>query len=323
MDDLVRHLKLRFLTQLPSFRVFPFVLFHDTLNTFNPSIAIHDGEIYFSVRHSNMLASGNMRHYRTFNKAIAFNASHPIEATSFGKLRIPAWGEPLDCVLFGSRVPVLEDIRIFHSRGRWFGLGVQLTGNVLTSSGNLMHLIAFDEKFRLDSAIPLPSPNGAASEKNWVPLVSASDIRVVYRPAPLDLFVVDVERRRMTPLVTGKAPQIDRSVTSDHIWYGVSAVPWSGSSQFVPYDEHTSLGVIHRKFVFADELIYEHAFLKITNSYEIEISKPFHFLSFGIEFCAGIAARDKDIVMSFGSHNDTRAYIATLAREDIEHLFSP
>jgi hypothetical protein len=323
MEGLVHHLKPRFLTQLRSFRVFPFALFHDKLNTFNPSIAIHDGEIYFSMRHSNMLAAGNMRHYQTFNKTIMLNASYPIDETSFGKLRIPSWGESLDCVQFDMRVMGLEDIRIFRAHGRWFGLGVQLTGNILTGSGNVMHLIAFDEKFGLDADIPLPSPSGAHSEKNWVPFFSADDIQIVYRPTPFDLFLIQVEPCRITPIVTGKAPRVDRSVSSDDIWYGASAIPWSGSSQFVPYDDHTSIGVIHRKFVYADELVYEHAFLKITKSYEIEISKTFHFLSFGIEFCAGLVARDTDIVTSFGSHNDTRAYIATLAREDVEHLFAP
>src|SRR5262245_15435913 len=167
--------KLRFLTQLPSFRVFPIVLFHPQLNSFNPSIAAHEGEIYFSLRHSNMLASGNMRHYRSFNKVIVHNASAPVEETSFGTLRIPAWGDSLECKLLDGGVRVFEDIRIFRARGRWFGLGVQLTGSVLTHNGNVMHLIAFDERFRPEAAIPLPSPNSATSEKNWVPLCRDDD----------------------------------------------------------------------------------------------------------------------------------------------------
>src|SRR5262245_56586072 len=104
MVDRIRHLKPRFLTQFSSFRVFPFALFHDQLNSFNPSIAIHDGEIYFSLRHSNMLASGNTRHYQGFNKDIMRNASKPVNETSFGKLRIPGWGESPECTLFDERV---------------------------------------------------------------------------------------------------------------------------------------------------------------------------------------------------------------------------
>ena len=75
--------------------------------------------------------------------------------------------------------------------------------------------------------------------------------------------------------------------------------------------------------MFSDELVYEHAFMKVGKSFDIQISKPFHFLSFGIEFCAGLAARESDVVMSFGSHNDTRAYVGILAREDVERLFAP
>jgi hypothetical protein len=187
MDSPVTQLKLRFLTQFPSFRVFPLVLVHPQLNSFNPSIALHDGEIYFSLRHSNMLASGNMRHYRGFNKDIVRNASKPEEETTFGKLRIPGWRDALDCVLFEGRGSVWEDIRIFRCRGRWFGLGVQLTGSVLTQNGNVMHLIAFGDKFKAEAAMPLPSPKGAASEKNWVPLCNTDDFHVVYRPSPLDV----------------------------------------------------------------------------------------------------------------------------------------
>jgi hypothetical protein len=322
MTDSVRQLKLRFLTHFPSFRIFPLVLFHPQLNSFNPSIAIHEGEIYFSVRHSNMLASGNMRHYRTFNKVIVHNASAPAEETSFGTLRIPASGEFLECRFLDGRMPVFEDIRIFRSRGRWFGLGAQLTGSVLTNNGNVMHLILFDDRFRPEAAIPLPSPIGAASEKNWVPLCRNTEYLIVYRPSPLDLFHLDFESGRMSPLVLGRKPAMDGSTCSEAVWPGVSKIAWSGSSQFVPYGDH-HLGVVHRKFLFSDELLYEHAFQRIGKDFELQISKPFHFLSFGIEFCAGLAIRDDKVIMSFGSHNDTRAYVCTLSRGDMEQLFSP
>jgi hypothetical protein len=126
----------------------------------------------------------------------------------------------------------------------------------------------------------------------------------------------------MIPIVLGKRADIDQSTCSEEVWPGVSQMAWSGSSQFVPYDKHRHLGVVHRKFLFADELIYEHAFAMIGKEFEIEISRPFHFLTFGIEFCAGLVAREDDVVMSFGSHNDTRAYVGTLARTEVERLFT-
>jgi hypothetical protein len=47
------------------------------------------------------------------------------------------------------------------------------------------------------------------------------------------------------------------------------------------------------------------------------------FLTFGEEFCAGLVVREKDIVLSFGSHSDSRCYIATLGRDDVAALFAP
>ena len=106
-------------------------------------------------------------------------------------------------------------------------------------------------------------------------------------------------------------------------WPGAAQHFWCGSSQIVPYEKGRFLGVIHRKFIFADQIVLEHAFIMIGENFETEISRPFHFLTYGIEFCGGLIARDDDIVLSFGSHNDSRAYVATLSRDSVAAMFAP
>ena len=52
------YLKLHCLCDDRSFRAYPIALIHRELTSFNPSIALHDGEIHFTVRHSNVLFTG-------------------------------------------------------------------------------------------------------------------------------------------------------------------------------------------------------------------------------------------------------------------------
>jgi hypothetical protein len=273
-------LKLRFLTAFRSFRVFPFVLVHPQLNSFNPSIAMRDGEIFFCVRHSNVLVIAN-RGYFGFTSAIAGNAREVVNETSFGTLRIPEWGGALDCTLFESSLSGFEDIRIFEHGGRWYGIGckpeVQLANGVPSFAGSAMHLIAFRHDFRFAGAVELPSPTGSRWEKNWVPFQKKEGLYLVYRPSPLIAFALDFERLRITPAYQGKEPTADWSGASETIWSGVSKIAWSGSSQIVAYGDDIYLGVVHRKFEYANEIVFEHAFVRINAAFGVEISQGFHF----------------------------------------------
>ncbi len=319
-------LKLRFLTACRSFRVFPFVVVHPRLNSFNPSIAMRDGEIFFCLRHSNVLVMPN-RNWFGFTSAIIGNAQEVVNETSFGTLRIPDWGSALDCTVFDSSLSGFEDIRIFEHGGRWYGVGckpeIQIVNGTPSFAGSAMHLIAFRNDFTRSGGVELPSPAGSRWEKNWVPLQQKDGLYLVYRPSPLTAFAVDFERRRITLAHEGRGATADWSASSQTAWAGVSTIAWSGSSQIVPYENDVHLGVIHRKFEFSNEIIFEHAFVRINAAFEVEISQSFHFLTFGEEFCAGLVAREDDVVMSFGSHNDSRCYIATLGREDVARLFGP
>jgi hypothetical protein len=322
MSGHLKPLNLRFLTEFTSFRITPLCLFHAELNSFNPSIAAHNGEIYFSLRHSNMLAAGSMRHYRTFNKTLTWNAAHPRDETSFGTLQVGGPGERVRFTLFDSRVADFEDLRIFRHLGRWFALGSRMTGDIVRGThNNSMHLLIFSDRFQLERSVALPSPTGSRTEKNWVPLSKGSALFVVYHPAPLDVFALDPDNGQMVPVIRGKQPSSDWSHDSQGQWAGLGSIPWSGSSQFVACDAETYIGAVHRKFVFADELIYEHAFMKIGPNFDFVLSKPFHFLTYGIEMCIGLALRGDDLLMSVGSYNDTRAHLCAVSKSDVDSLF--
>jgi hypothetical protein len=319
-------LKLQFLTAFRSFRVFPMLVVHPQLNSFNPSIAMVGGEIFFCLRHSNVLVIAN-RNYFGFTSAIAGNAREVVNETSFGTLRIPEWGEALDCTIFDETLRGFEDIRIFEHSGRWYGIGckpeVDASGGTPNFTGSSMHLIAFQPNFRLGGSLELPSPFRARWEKNWVPFQKNEGLHLVYRPSPLIVFSLDFEHRQIVPAHQGRAPVADWSVASEKIWGGVSKITWSGSSQIVPFENDTYLGVVHRKFEYAGEIVFEHAFVRINGAFETEISQAFHFLTFGEEFCAGLVVRAGDVVLSFGSHSDSRSYIATLGKDDVAALFGP
>jgi hypothetical protein len=321
-------LKLRFLTTFRSFRLFPLVLVHPQLNTFNPSVAMRDGKIFFCVRHSNVPTVGNRRYFGLMS-AIAGSVGEFVNQTSFGILRIPEWGQALDCTLFEESVLGFEDLRIFQHEDRWYALGsrpeLELVSGAPSFKGSTMHLIAFDQNFRITGTVALPSPYGAPWEKNWVPFHKNEALHLVYRPSPLIVFSLDFNRQglQLTLAFQGQAVVADWSGLSESVWSGLSNIAWSGSSQIIPFGDGSHLGVIHRKFVFSDEVVFEHAFVRINEAFEMEISQPFHFMTFGEEFCAGLVVRQDDVVLSFGSNNDTRSYIATLGRSDVLALFGP
>jgi hypothetical protein len=313
------YLKPRFLAYSRSFRIFPFVLVHSHLTSFNPSIAIADDTIHFSMRHGNMLMTGNKRY--GFTIAMAAGHRDMIDETSFGTIRIPEQNGPLECTLFEQRVPHFQDIRIFFHGGRWFGLGAlpeqERTDAVPVVKKVVIHLMSFDPRFRVAGTVPLPSPMDAPWEKNWMPFVKERELQIVYKPSPLEVLAFDFERKQTVPVFKARE-EASNWATSPH-----AASDWSGSSQVVAYEAGIWLGVIHRKFVIGEELAYEHAFIRINGAFEAEISRPFHFLTFGMEFCGGLVVRRNDIVLAFGSHNDSRSYVATLDREDVAELFKP
>ena len=234
-------------------------------------------------------------------------------------------GRPLECRLFPERARGFEDIRIFRYRDRWFGVGclpeIGATGGGFGFKGNIMQLISFGTDFRVEGAVPIPSPYGANWEKNWVPFCKENALLLVYRPSPLDALTLDFEARKIRSAHKAASPA--KTVSDRSPWPEAGQHAWSGSSQIVPYENGVYLGVIHRKFIFADQIVLEHAFIRIGENFSAEISRPFHFLTYGIEFCGGLIARADDVVLAFGSHNDSRAYVATLGREAVAGLFSP
>jgi hypothetical protein len=316
------YLKLRCLGDFASFRAYPIALIHRDLTSFNPSIALHDGELYVSVRHSNVLFTGRRDRFGS-TCSLGGNGRDLVNETSFGILRLPERGEALDCRIFPERARGFEDIRIFRYRDRWFGVGclpeMGATGGGLGFKGNVMQFLSFGGDFRVEGVVPIPSPYGASWEKNWVPFCKSDSLHLVYRPSPLDILTLDFDNRRMLSAFKASAPAVEQAGASP--WPDAAQHAWCGSSQIVPYENGIYLGVIHRKFIVADQIVLEHAFIRIGENFAAEISHPFHFLTYGIEFCGGLAARPVDIVLSFGSHNDSRAFVATLGRDAVAELF--
>jgi hypothetical protein len=232
IPDTLKYLNFRFLTDVASFRLFPLCFFDPFLNIFNPSIAAHDNELFFSLRHSNCLAAGNLRHYQAFNYAISHNEKHQVDQASFGKLSLTSNTQPR-YTIFENRVAGFEDLRIFRHGGRWLAFGTKIMRDVSKENLPTMHLLKFNELFQLQESMYLPSPISSRREKNWVPLCKGESLFVIYRPVPLDVYLIDQKQNRMTPVVLNKNPLVNYSINSDSHWHGIENIPWSGSSQFV------------------------------------------------------------------------------------------
>lgn len=191
----------------------------------------------------------------------------------------------------------LEDGRLIRWNGRLLGLfsAHYHSGGrsvVVRNTMTLMDLETFEYR---------TFPTGKI-EKNWMPFIQDGHLRVVYSVSPL--VVLDLSER--LPETVKEGPGLDTF--------------WSGSSQFVPYQDGW-LGVVHRhgKTVkpsgYSGCRDYIHAFIHMDSNFNLDLSPPFRFFGEGVEFCAGLKVDQDELCLSFGVH-DKEGYLAWVGSHD-------
>lgn len=154
------------------------------------------------------------------------------------------------------------------------------------------------------------SPNNRM-EKNWMPVHREGMMK-----EPLFDFVYE----------SGYTYSIkSQSLTS----VGGYILPLRGGSQLLPLEDGTYLGITHQLTLndimrFSDikksPLVrrrYIHRFVQYTEQGQVfQVTDPFNFLNKSIEFAAGMAIRDKKLLVSFGVL-DCSAHVAVMNLSDV------
>jgi len=204
----------------------------------------------------------------------------------------------------------LEDGRLFVWKSQEW---VLFSGFSYSAGGskNTMMLCRLEGN-QLFDAVELKSPFRKSREKNWMPWVLGEDLYFVYSCAPLEIFKYMGEgklQRISYPKPSAASMQLRRFKPNTFI---------SGSSQVIPWGVDF-LAVVHyrlrmhslqrfwMKFISKDKdyqvkkVLFRHRFIVFGNDFSIKaVSQPFCFELDGVEFCAGLAVKDKNVFISYG-----------------------
>lgn len=156
----------------------------------------------------------------------------------------------------------------------------------------------------------LTSPRPGRHEKNWVPVVvepiePRASITLLWSTDPASPLVVD--------------EVLDAVVLDQALPVCVDDSESRGGSQVVAVAGGW-LTVVHRAVADGSRRVYEHRFIWFGSEFAVRARSPwFVFADEGIQFCAGLAAVNDRVVLSFG-FEDREAWLATMSWDDLRRI---
>ena len=285
---------------------------HDAWSLFNPTLAVHQGELVGIVRSSNyrivdgryVMPDADGQTIRTENLLVRFHddlraaSCRPIIDPDYPKTGYPVTG--------------LEDCRLRQLPG---GLGVSATvRNVAPFDGRCRISTAkLDiEQARLSDLRVLSGVDTQEHEKNWMPFMGERGGWLY--AAWFFGHVVTVDPN---PALPG-GYQIAQRAESP-----VSAKEFRGGSQLIPFAGGW-LGLVHEVAVLESQRVYEHRWVWLDDG--LRLAKVSPWFAFreprSIEFAAGLAQVGDRLVASFGVR-DAEAWLVEIAADDAWQLLSP
>jgi predicted GH43/DUF377 family glycosyl hydrolase len=154
----------------------------------------------------------------------------------------------------------------------------------------------------------LPAASGERHEKNWMPFMMDGALHLLYSCSPTIVLRCDPRSGRHEQVSERPGPP--------------AATYLRGGSQGVELDDGF-LFVVHIASGFGADRRYSHRLVLLDRRFEISaLSPPFSFGGDPIEFCAGMARRNGELVMSFGA-GDRKAALAVVGLDDALNLLEP
>jgi hypothetical protein len=206
----------------------------------------------------------------------------------------------------------LEDARLVRWDGEYSIIGVRrdtTTNGVGRMEKSVIKLDKADwsAKEVKRTRIPAPAPDDSYCEKNWMP-ISDRPNQFVKWTSPVE--VVELQEGECVQLAVkqGVQPSKDQRGGSQVIqWGNIYLSITHEVDLFKNYLEQKDGLYRHRLCVWDDELNL------------VGLGQPFSFLDGNIEFCAGAATFDGDLLISFG-FQDNAAFILRTPRAVVEDM---
>jgi len=295
---------------------------------FNPSMALHEGKMYWYQRFSSFAKSvpwrqGKKAFISTItlcSSMIGFSVSSSLCTAndSYIHFEAPPWR------IFCDWKMGPEDLRLFSFNGSLWGLGARFNPTCKRQSPILINLLSTPVQY-----IPLTGPSSVMSkmQKNWIAVPSCSNgsvMDVVLNREPLEVAHLD--------FATGSVN-------------GFAAFPEStffhpykprGSTQHIPWDDETALTTVHIK---DETFVYLNIFVLVGKCWPYRTlarSEPFFMLKDGlsfdlsqrgavnaVQFLSGLtyvdASRER-IMLSYGDA-DHSSKVLQFRTDDVRFLF--
>jgi hypothetical protein len=272
---------------------------------FNPSIAADGDGFALIVRTANYRIRKGVLHadgvLRNINYRVALGPDLAVR-------EIEVLDEPAaaaDTRRYPSEITGFEDCRLIEVDGRWYATATTCEFNPINRRE--IALLALDGA-EITAAHALEGPEPGRHEKNWMPFTIGGELHIVYSLGPTVVYRCDPASGTLTRVAEHDAPALASSLR--------------GGSQGVRV-EGGVLFAAHRVTVVAGERRYIHHLVLLGDDLRLEaISPPFTFTADPVEFCAGMARRGDELVLSFGV-SDVAAGLAVVSLDEALALLAP
>ncbi len=206
---------------------------------------------------------------------------------------------------FSSQILGYEDCRLFALGDRWYATATVCDRNPIDRRE--IALVTLDGADVVDARV-LRGPGAKRHEKNWMPFVVSDELALLYSCGPTVVLDCDPDSAVTALRARTPAPALARS--------------FRGGSQGVPTPEG-HVFVVHEVVRAGSALRYLHRFILLDDDLALAaMSPPFTFTTDRVEFCAGMARREDDLVLSFGV-SDAAAGLAVLSYQAALGLLEP
>lgn len=254
----------------------------------NPSVCTHDGELWCVVRTVNYTMDG--RSYAVHDpKHIVRTENYLGRLELDGTFDDPRLMRDFDTSPRApSQVVGYEDVRLVSVSGLLAG-----SATVCDRSDRGPRIARLYLSLKGDIVEAEVQPSNQRCEKNWMPLDVDGEFTWIYSLDP-------------TAILSSTGPLRRCPLALDHLRGGAAIPIRSGY-----------LCVVHETIDEPDGRIYLHRFVKLDKKFHVvAVSPAWVFAGHGIEFCAGLAWKGKQLVLSYGV-KDREAWIMKVDVEEV------
>jgi hypothetical protein len=208
----------------------------------------------------------------------------------------------------------LEDIRLFKWKEKLYAAGVRRDlDSIGTGRMELSELVVSEDEVFEFSRFRIPTPNNKQSycEKNWMPVLDMP-FHFIKWTNPTELVCVDIENKNCNSIFIGKQKETPADLR--------------GGSQVIKWRSYF-LAVTHEVDLFKNEngrkdAVYRHRFVLWDKNWNlIRWTRDFSIMSGHVEFCTGLALKDREFLLSFG-FQDNAAFILKFPEKIVEELIN-